>query len=60
MKEEEGPGHGGRGEGGGERRRGGNVGVWDPKQPLHALNFLLGLLHLNSLEQAVSIIEGIL
>ena len=26
LKEEEGPGHGGRGEGGGERRRGGNVG----------------------------------
>ena len=33
--------------------RGGGEGLWDPKQPLHALNFLLGLLHLNSLEQAV-------
>ena len=37
--------------------RGGGEGMWDPKQPLHVLNFLLGLLHLNSLEQAF---EGIL
>ena len=40
--------------------RGGGEGIREQKQPLHALNFLLGLLHLNSLEQAVSIIEGIL
>ena len=33
--------------------RGGGEGIREQKQPLHALNFLVGLLHLNSLEQAV-------